>query len=246
MMQKVSLKSSTFLSLMFGFLMLTSCSPDIDQVMDEARERMRKGAYQEAVSVISEAIEDGADRYDMYNLRGSAYLELDKRAEALADFNKAISFKSGDYRPYYNRGNLYRRMNKPEQAFEDYSQAILRDKTQADIFLNRALVAWNLKDVGGGLADLERANFLTNGQNAQIRYYRGKILLQAERFEEAVPELLAATKLDPQNAKAHFDLVMAEAQTPSIPKETICAHIQKALEYGHADVHKAFGAFCKK
>ncbi len=85
-------------------LMASSCKPSVKKYTENARQLMLEGKFEEAIPILNTAIKKNSSSHEAYNLRGAAYLELDKFEKAKKDLDKAIKLHKKDYRYFYNKG----------------------------------------------------------------------------------------------------------------------------------------------
>ncbi len=98
---------------------------------------MMAGAYESAVSLLSDVISRDPGLQPAYAVRGSAYLMLDHPELGIADFTIAIQLDSADYTSFVNRANSYLYSKDYEHALADFDQAIALKPNTARILYNR-------------------------------------------------------------------------------------------------------------
>ena len=62
--------------------MASSCKPSVKKYTDNARQLMLEGKFEEAIPILNTAIKKNSSSHEAYNLRGAAYLELDRFEKA--------------------------------------------------------------------------------------------------------------------------------------------------------------------
>jgi WD40 repeat protein/serine/threonine protein kinase/Flp pilus assembly protein TadD len=120
-----------------------------DRLLDYGKTLRRAGHFQEALSVMSKAIEVNPEHDMAYHHRGHTYEELKEWDRALADFAKAIQICPTDSRHYLcrarsfeNLGRLYTNIRQPKEAEKAFRQAIaLAEQLDSD-FPNQGYVGW--------------------------------------------------------------------------------------------------------
>lgn len=115
------------------------------------------GEYEESVSIYTELISkaDKEDKYELYYLRGSAYIKLDDENNGTLDYEKVLDLKGNDYylccNMYYNfkdagyidRAESYlKRIIQAEDDVDNYLRGktyyILEDYEQAEKYLSES------------------------------------------------------------------------------------------------------------
>jgi len=107
---------------------------------------------------------------EYYFGRGRAYMQLDRNAEAIADYTKAIQHESGGPNAarnlsvaYHNRGLLYGMTGKNALAIADLTQAIKLRPDYASAYKVRGLVYQKMGNARLAAADLATAERLQPG-----------------------------------------------------------------------------------
>lgn len=118
------------------------------------------------------------DRWQLLNNRGVAYLNLDHREEAEADFAAAIKLKPDYAEAYANRGRLHVDAENWELAVADLTRAIELNPRLAEAYGNRGRAYEGLGDGEKARADYDRAIELGHDplayfNRAMLRYAMG-------------------------------------------------------------------------
>jgi tetratricopeptide (TPR) repeat protein len=129
---------------------------------------MHKGAYKDALSDFTKAIQLQGDMAGAYSNRCLAHIELENYSEAIADCSQAISLHPLP-EAYLNRGMAHYHLFHFRTAIADFTQAIAVDPDCAEAYLNRGISRSELGDLAG-LNDLSRSKqlFTLIGNNLSI------------------------------------------------------------------------------
>lgn len=114
------------------------------------------GDIQEALSILSLAIQMNPRLAPAYSNRGSVWQDVGKFDKAEADLNTAIRLQPSLASAYNNRANLRVRQRRPEDALPDYDRAIALNPGNARTWANRGLTLISLGREDEGLRDLNR------------------------------------------------------------------------------------------
>mgnify|MGYP001132207602 CR=1 FL=1 len=242
-MLKETLKNRSLFFLML--VLLSACGSQTEKLEQEARERMKNGKFAEAVSLLDEIIKTTQASAEIYNMRGAAHYNLNKNAEALTDFDQAIRQDSSNYRFYYNRGNVKRTLNRPESAIKDYTSALQLESNQYEIYLNRALSYQAVRNNAAALQDFNQAELLSNGKDAKIYFYRGKLRMVLEDFEGALSDFKASLAIEPQNGEAYLGLALARINIEGEANEESCQDIERSVQLGFLGAEQFKEEYCK-
>jgi tetratricopeptide (TPR) repeat protein len=233
----------TNLILLISFLV--ACTPETEKMEQQARERMQVGKFAEAVSLLNEIIKMTNAEAAIFNMRGAAFYNLNENAKALTDFDQAISMDSSNYQFYYNRGNVKRTLNRPESAIEDYTNALQIKNNEYEIYLNRALSFVALREVPAALNDFKQAENLCEGKDASIFFYRGKLNMNIEAFEEALIDFNKTIDIQPKNGEAYLGRALSKINLEGKASEESCADIIKSEQFGFIGAAEFKEEYCK-
>ncbi len=151
----------------------------------------------EALARLGEAEEGAAEgdepyaRWQLLNNRGVAYLNMERREEAEADFQTAIELNPGYAEAYANRGRLYVDEEDWEKALADLTRAIELNPDLAEAYGNRGRAYEGLGDGEKALADYDRAIELSHDtqayfNRAMLRYATGDFDAADRDFREVI------------------------------------------------------------
>jgi len=115
-----------------------------------------EGRPQEALNVLSMAIDEHADQARLYAVRGSLLLEAARITLALADLERAVKLDPIDAEALTNRSQAYRRFGRIDQALADLDRAL---KIAPDLLaarFNRGAMRYGTGDYRSALEDFDR------------------------------------------------------------------------------------------
>jgi tetratricopeptide (TPR) repeat protein len=116
-----------------------------------------EGAYPEAITYYSEAIEMDPNYSEYYNERGSIFLKVARLVEALADYEHAITLSPPYYEVFTNLGQCYRLLGRSKDAVAAYSRALDLQPNQALAIIGRAKAYDELGQVEPAIVDYTAA-----------------------------------------------------------------------------------------
>src|SRR3989338_1076402 len=132
-------KSVLVFIILFSSLVNTSCentSADSGkQMVRRGEEHYKKGQFDLAIAVFSEAIAANPKNADAYMGRGNTYFGKGKYDEAISDFTKAVQLKPKYMYAYINRAMAYFRKKQFDEAVADVSKAIAIDPQSCEGYL---------------------------------------------------------------------------------------------------------------
>ncbi len=158
-----------------------------------------------AVPYLEAANELSPDSTQGYLSLGLAYFRTGDMARAVAPLERAAQINSNDptLAYYYGRALLLADRGSEAVTALEAAQATFPDDEDIRTMLLNAYTR-----TGQTEQALERyaAEARTQSTNPVIRYNYGALLLEAERYDEAIVELKAATELDPTNEDGFYNL----------------------------------------
>jgi tetratricopeptide (TPR) repeat protein len=164
---------------------------------------------------------------------GTALHEQGRLDEAAAHYRRAIDIRP-DYAPAHNNlGVVLRAQGQVQGAIDRYEEALrlYEDYPSARLNLSTALRARGNDLASGGelpdaIADLQRAVMLRS-EDPAARYDLATVLLEANRYAEAIDQLRIVFELTPRRVEAHNNLGIALASQGKLDDAIV--HFQQAL-----------------
>ena len=171
---------------------------------------------------------------------GNIYLELDRLEEAKSSFASALQKQSINPAAHYGLGQVALSKRGYAEALEHFEKALALTPEANRIHYALAMAHRGLRNsektkfhlaqqgpVGVRVADplMDQLQDLVKG--ARVYLVRGKIALEAKRYEDAVAEFRKAIAASPDSVPAHVNLGAALTQLND--QKGAAEHFQKAL-----------------
>jgi tetratricopeptide (TPR) repeat protein len=116
------------------------------------------GHYDEAIRLLTIAIQNAPDDPDAYLHRGNAWLAKQDADRAIFDYGESVRVAPHYKKGYFQRGyTLYSLVGDFDAALEDFTDAIKCDERYGDAYLYRGQVYRALKVFNSAVADMEAA-----------------------------------------------------------------------------------------
>lgn len=158
-----------------------------------------------AIDYLNEAIEQHPTMFDLYRLRGLAWLRAGDTEQALRDINYAIEHDPNQFTNYLQRADIAVQQGDAASAIADFNRAIVVNPNVAYIYVLRGGLYANQGNIDQAIADFNRA--LALDPNMSDTYVqRGRLVANQGRFDRAITDIQQAIELDPQNANAYNSL----------------------------------------
>jgi tetratricopeptide (TPR) repeat protein len=197
---------------------MTSCSTDTsfpnffqtpsDILLAQARERLTQRDHMGAVHYLDILVSRDPIDPEYRYLRGRSLAILDRRAEALTDFNIAIRYRSNHAQSYVERGFTLEKLGVNDAALKDYTQAIALEPTHAFALCQRAGIYMEMGRRAEALAGY--AASLNVKEDANTYNNRGNWLLVLEQYSEAINDFNDSLRLRPNQPQV--EAMRQEAQ----------------------------------
>ncbi len=159
--------------------------------------------YEQALTVINQAISLVPNNPNYYNEKSSVLSELKRYDEGLAAINQAINL-APRAAWYVNRGSLYYNQQKYELALSDWNKAIDINPNFADAYYNRGLLYSDQQKYELALADYNKAINL-NPNFADAYNNRGNLYKNLQKYELALSDYSKAIDINPNFADAYYN-----------------------------------------
>lgn len=162
-------------------------------------------AYEDAVTSFSNATVVLPDSAAGFLNQGLALLAVGRTSDAAEPLQMALDRGSDSPEAYIYLGRIYLQEDRADDALTtlERGQEMFPDNDEIQTEILNAYVRAGQIDRA---IDAYDARIAANPDDPLYRYNYGSLLLQSERYEEAVEHLARAAELDPTNANAHYNL----------------------------------------
>ena len=167
------------------------------------REREARENYEQALTVINQAISLVPNNPNHYNEKSSELSRLKRYDEGLAAITQAINLAPRAVW-YGNRGNLYRDQQKYKLALDDYNKAIELNPNHANAYVNRGILYYNQQKYELALSDFSKAIDI-NPNDAEAYSNRGGVYYNQQKYELALSDINKAIEINPNYAVAYYN-----------------------------------------
>jgi tetratricopeptide (TPR) repeat protein len=187
---------------------------------------MARGRNEEAVRLLSAALDGCASVPAAWFNRGIALQALGRYPEAVADYGRAIALKPAYVEALCNRASALQALERHEQAIVDYDAALAIQPAIAEALSNRGVSRGRQGRYTQAIADHERAIAL-KPDYVEAHFNRAHALQALERYEDAIAAYSEAIRLNPDYADAYSNRALA-LHTINRPMEAL-ADCDRAL-----------------
>jgi len=140
------------LSLCF-FILLSACSNEVTiqagalsndpkVLLENAKEKQRIGAYDEAIEILNVAVKIDAKFVPAYNQMGLIFFESDRKDESVVVFKKAMAIDPENLQTRLGLGETYSMLTRNDLAVVQFLKAAKIKKNDPQILFKIALEYW--------------------------------------------------------------------------------------------------------
>ena len=143
------------------FILLSACSNEVKNqggalsndpkvLLENAKEKQRIGAYDEAIEILNAAVKIDAKFVPAYNQMGLIFFESDRKDESVVVFKKAMAIDPENLQTRLGLGETYSMLTRNDLAVVQFLMAAEIKKNDPEILFKIALEYWyhqNLKSV---------------------------------------------------------------------------------------------------
>ncbi|MBD2118036.1 serine protease, partial [Microcystis wesenbergii] len=165
------------------------------------REREARENYEQALTVINQAISLVPNNPNSYNEKLAVLSRLKRYDEGLAAINQAIHL-APRAAWYGNRGNLYKNLQKYDLALSDYNKAIELNPNFAEAYVNRGNIYSEQQKYELALSDYSKAIDI-NPNDAMAYNNRGLLYHNQQKYDLALSDYNKAIDINPNDAMAY-------------------------------------------
>ncbi len=140
--------------ILYVFILLAACDSNVEMqgetdlsgdpkvLLENAIEKQRIGAYDEAIEILNAAVKMDADFIPAYNRMGLIYFEADKKNESVEVFKKALAIDPENLQTRLGLGKTYSMLTRNDLAVVQFLKASEIKKNDPEILFKIALEYW--------------------------------------------------------------------------------------------------------
>jgi tetratricopeptide (TPR) repeat protein len=149
-----------------------------------------------AIQILSEAIEHFPNFYEAYIYRGKLYLKKREVKNSIKDFGNSIDLNSTKCSGYIGLGDCYRIIGEYSAAIQNYSIVITKEDALFEIIaLKRAICYIEVKEYASAESDLDKI-LDSNSTNCEALYFKGFLRKVSGDHSQAIVIYEQAIKLN--------------------------------------------------
>ena len=163
------------------------------------------GKYQDAIQLITQAIQLNGGATNVHNNLGEAYFGLRKVPEAVACYHRALELNPDYAVAHNNLGNALTEQSKLEDAIVSYCRALELKPDFAEAYCNLGNALLNQGRLIEADACCRRALELNPGY-VEAHNNLGQVLQESGNLDDALGWYQRGLELDPRSARIHYNL----------------------------------------
>ncbi|KAJ3186541.1 TOM (translocase of outer membrane) complex component [Gaertneriomyces sp. JEL0708] len=186
------------------------------------------GDVDSAFTDLEKVLEVEPHNIDAMIKRASIFMERGDVMQAMNEYNRAIELDPSDPDVYYHRGQIRVLTQDMQGAIDDYKKSISLDEDFVYPRIQLGVAQYKMGDVGAANATFEKATRRFK-ESGEVFNYQGEILMDSQRFDEALELFNKASSLMPQSPLPYINkaILYLQWKQDAIAAEEQC---RKALE----------------
>jgi len=136
----------------------------------------------------------------------SVHMELNDSEAAFASFEKALEYNKDDPDIYYHRGQVHFIMGNYDSASEDYEKSVAIDPNFVFTHIQLAVAKYKQGNIPQSMAKF-RAAMRQFPQQSEPQNYYGELLLDQQRFQDAVEKFDRAIELERHKERRRMNVL---------------------------------------
>jgi tetratricopeptide (TPR) repeat protein len=215
---------------------LKEASPEVAQDLAKVVDLLHQDAVQQALLSVEKVLKNNPQNPFAYSLKGLAHSRLENNGEAIVAFERALELKPKSPVALVGLGDVYARLEKWPQAREYYEKAVGLDpfdleahKRMGEMALARGDHDW--------AARCYTTLVLLDSENLAHRHQLGRVLVKADRLQEAVAAYEGILQISPDDLESlvrlgslHVALGEREPLTRTEQRRRARQYLEKAHE----------------
>ncbi len=175
----------------------------------------KQGQYREAIDEFAPLVKQHPDYESGHRILGLSYLRLKQYGKAIAELRAALRLKQDAVETYLGLAQAYYNSSRFREVIPTLNQAVPYAKSprnRHDLLRMRGSAAFNLKQYGAAVSDLEEAGRIKRGSTADLLQL-GLAHYQLKQLKPAEEALRKVLELEPDQTEANLYLLRVSYQT---------------------------------
>jgi len=170
--------------------------------LEKGRVLVLSGDTLGAFNTMDKLVQKDSTNADAWGGRALINMFLDKKDEALHDYNEAIKRNSQNPGHFINRGNLLYEKHNYRACLSDYDKAISLAPRNEQALFNRSLLRYEIGDYNNALVDLNNLIEI-DPQLYEAIYQRAVVNQKLGNFEKSIPDFTKIIERYPEFTPAY-------------------------------------------
>ena len=175
---------------------------EINELMSRSEMLISQHKYEEAVQLLSKAEALNRMNADVYMKKGICFANLEKYEEAKSQFEKVLKIDRTNGLAYFHLGSVSILLEDYDAGYEYYAKAKENGYDDIQLYLSLAMLNEERGRKETALINYNQA-LKKDALRADVRIRRVRLLLELERFDEAIRELDRLMVTNPEVSLAY-------------------------------------------
>lgn len=186
-------------------------TPEIQELVDQAKQCLKSRQFDQATSLFQQAIEKDEFNVKLHESLVSAYILAKEYQKAAEQLEKILRIAPQNLNAMINLGAMYNKIGKHNEAAEILRKAIAKDKNSSHGYYNMGIAQRHLGDMTMA-AWAYREAIRLDPQMAEAHQNLGNVLMELGQFKQAIRHYEDALKIKPEFRAAQRGIERAKGQ----------------------------------
>ena len=191
------------------------CTPviiSVDELIKTFKENLEGGNMNEKlmneIEELNKKIEIEPDNWELFNVRGHLYYDLDDYENSAADGTRAIELNPTTAENFFHRGTSYHNLGKYVESVADCTKAIELNPENPQYYFGRGISYRYLGEYKKAVEDFTKGIELDPTETAYDYCERGRAYHYMDESEKARVDFIKAVELDPGIITKYEDVMI--------------------------------------
>lgn len=186
-----------------------STTPELDDLLKQARRCVRKRSYTEGVELFEQALQLDPERPEIHEGLATAHFLAENYEQAAAAFTRLTELTPRSAKAFVNLGAVYNRMGEYSKAADVLRRGLQCDRKCSEAYYNLGIAYRRVKEFGMAVTAYKEAIRL-NPEMVEAVLNLANVYLEMGNHQQAITEYRNALTIRPDFERAQQGLKQAE------------------------------------
>lgn len=186
-------------------------TPEIQQLVDQAKQHLKARQFQEATALFQQAIAQDEFNIKLHEMLVSASILAKEYAPATEQLERILRIDPANINAMINLGAMYNKLGKHNEGAAVLRKAIAKDKNNSHGYYNLAIAQRHLGDLTMAAWSYREA-LRINPQMADAHQNLGNVLMELGQLKQAIDHYEKALEINPEFRAAQRGIKRAKEE----------------------------------